>query len=91
MATLSITEGNAAVLDVDVTNRGDISATADIVLEVDTTEEDRDSSIEIAPGETYRTVLAWQTESGDAQAADYDVCAETSQSDRNDCITVNVS
>jgi len=89
MADQAITEGNALVVDCTVTNRGDATGTHDITLEVDGTTEDTISSVQIAPGDTYRDVLFWNTESGDAQGTDYDACVVAQ--DREDCITVNVS
>jgi len=89
MAAQSVTEGNALVVEHETVNRGDVTTTADIVLTVDGTEEDREANIEIAPDETYRGVLSWLTETGDAQAADYDVAVNAG--DRSDSITANVS
>jgi len=57
-------------------------------LTVDDTTEDSIADIDLQPGETKRYLFYWVTESGDEQAADYDVCVETNE--REDCITVNV-
>jgi len=89
MADQAVTGGNALVVEHETVNRGDVATTADIILTVDGTEEDREQNIEIAPGETYRGVLSWLTETGDAQASDYTVAVNAG--DRSDSITANVS
>jgi hypothetical protein len=89
MADETLTEGDYLSIKHETTNRGDSAATADIKLLVDGSQADIDSSVEIAPGATYRGILAWITESGDAQGADYTV--EVVAEDRSDSITANVS
>jgi len=87
MADLTITEGEAAEVNFDVINTGDITGTQDIVLTADDTEEDRLPTLQLAPDETGFGQLYFVTESGDA--ATYTVAVETE--DLEDTIEVEVT